>query len=239
VDGVLLLCMENDEYLRAFAGWGTPGVVVDYRPDAAPLDCLVCDNAGGVRRAMEYLAGLGHRRIAYVDSPQQGLVRYRYDLNHPLLSRLSSDRVERRTAFQEALATLGLGSGNDGGWLPESTGDSWGNMRLVAEQWRAAAVRPSAFLVYDDIHALDLLGQLAAVGARAPQDVSVCAVAGAAGAAFEGRPLAYSCFNFIDMGRQAVRILQTRCQCPDGQPLAVHRIGFQFIEGATAGKAGE
>lgn len=236
VDGVLLLGIENDDYLRTFSGWGTPGVVLDYVSSAVALDYVACDNAAGVRCALEYLAKRGHRRIAYLDGQSTYAVCYVQDPGHTLFVRKSSDVLERRAVIAEVRARGRLSEG--GPALEVSSFEAPHDSAGVAKAWKQGPERPTAFLACDEGTAVSLIRELSAIGVRVPEDVSVCAVAGAGDARFEGHPLTYCRYDFSAMGVQAVRILAERCRKPGLQEAQEHRIGFTFVEGVTVGDAG-
>jgi LacI family transcriptional regulator len=54
----------NLEYLRRFRARGTAVVEIDYVFPDSPFSHVMLDNEGGVRTGVNYLASLGHRRIA-------------------------------------------------------------------------------------------------------------------------------------------------------------------------------
>ena len=236
-DGVVLVGIENRDYLQAFTRWGTPGVAVDYCVPDIPLDYVACDNRGGVLRAVEHLAERGHRRIVYVDGGTTHPVKYTYEQGAVLMWRNSSDVVERREAALRELERLNLLA--DDGWITPggATGGVQANLALAAEQWRQAdpAERPTAFLTYDEHVALALMAALDRQGVRVPDDVSVCAAAAAGGPAFQGLPLSCCRFDFIGMGLRAVELLKQRVVRPELKQARIHRIGFEFIDGRTVG----
>ncbi len=231
VDGVLLLDMENDDYLRAFAAWGTPGVVVDYRSDAAPLDFLACDNEAAAARVVRHLVDdLGHRRIVFVDGPNTHAVHATFDETQALLLRSSSDVVERKHVVCQALAQHGMPAA--AAVLPSAEAVV---QRLCAGD--TPRRRPfTAVLTGEETGAMALVRSLTAAGVQVPRDVSVCAVAGAGDTMVDGRQLTYCRFNFVEMGREAVRLLVARCAQPLLAGPEIHRIGFEFVAGATSGK---
>jgi DNA-binding LacI/PurR family transcriptional regulator len=235
VDGVLLLDVEDDEYLSAFAKWGTPGVVVDYQSSTAPLEYLACDNIGGVRQAVQHVAELGHQRIAYIDGVPSETVRSTRDVGKTVLVRTSSDVVERRVAAEAELARRGLL--RDDTVIPLGLDSVEESLGILAAQFCGARAGVSAFLTYDEAVALSLIRHLARRGMRVPEDVSVCAVAGAGDAFHEGRPLTYCRFDFVGMGRQSLRLLAERCRAPGLTKPEVQRIGFEFIRGETTAPA--
>ena len=103
LDGVLLIDVDNEDYLRAFASWGTPGVVVDSCPRNVALDFVACDNAGAARRAVEHLAALGHRRVACAFGHPSRSVADPRDLKSTLLVMDSPDTRERHAEGVRAL----------------------------------------------------------------------------------------------------------------------------------------
>jgi GntR family transcriptional regulator of arabinose operon len=239
-DGVVLVGLENHDYLKAFSRWGTPGVVVDFCASEIPLDYVACDNRAAAVRAVDHLAEHGHRRMAYLDGRATGAVRYTYEPGAALMWRNSSDVVERRGAALAELERLNLLATD--GWISAGgSGDAAGNLALAAEQWRQADPdeRPTAFLTYDEHVALALMAALDRQGVQVPEDVSVCAVAAAGGPAYRGRPLSCCRFDFIGMGLRAVDLLKQRVGHAELKQARIHRVGFEFIDGRTvAAEAG-
>jgi GntR family transcriptional regulator of arabinose operon len=234
-DGVVLVGIENRDYLQAFTRWGTPGVAVDYCAADIALDYVACDNRGGVLQAVAHLADRGHRRIVYVDGGGIHPVKYTYEQGAVLMWRNSSDVVERREAALGELERLNLLA--DDGWITPggATGGIQANLALAAEQWRQADPdrRPTAFLTYDEHVALDLIAALDRQGVSVPDDVSVCAAAVAGGPAFRGRPVSCCRFDFLGMGLRAVELLAQRIRGPELKRARIHRVGFEFIDGRT------
>ena len=234
IHGAILLGVENDDYLRAFAQWGTPGVVVDYCSTAAPLDYVACDNRAAARQVVAHLAALGHRRVAYAAMHSQRQVHLR-DNPQELMLRDSSDERERRDGTVCALREDGMRA------------EVWNQSGLHSADWATvtadelrrrarAADRPTALVTDSNHAALALLKALARRGLRAPDDISVCAVASDSDAAFDGRPLTCCRFDFIGMGRKAIDLLTARCRKPGPDKPHIHRIGFTFVEGQTTGR---
>lgn len=236
VDAVILLEIENDNLLRDFLTWETPGVVVDYCTDDIPLDFVACDNRSAARQVVAHLAALGHRRVAYAAAYSQKLVHRPDDENVTLLVRDSSDERERLAETLGALRERGMLVENYG--LPEIRID-WA-AAAAAELHRRirSADRPTALITDSNHSAIALLDQLALRGLRAPEDISVCAVASDALPDFKGRRLTCCRFDFVGMGRKAFDLLLTRCQKPGTEAPSVHRIGFTFAEGETTGPGG-
>ena len=231
VNGVLLLNVDNDDYLRSFAQWGTPGVAVDYCAQAVPLDYVACDNPAAARELVTHLAALGHRRVVYAAGPLRQAVARPDDKHATLLVRDSSDVRERRDASVEALRARGM------------LADLWDQPQLDAAITDAFCrqVRsgrgPTALLTDNHAGARGLLDALTQRGLRVPEELSVCAVAGDQAASHRHPVLTHCRFDFTDMGRKAMELLAARCLQPKA-PVGGHRIGFEFVAGETTRKVG-
>jgi DNA-binding LacI/PurR family transcriptional regulator len=234
VDGAVLLGVENDDYLRAFLAWGTPGVVVDYCPRDVPIDYVACDNAAAARRVVAHLAALGHRRVFYASGHTQDVVVSLRDLRRPLLTRDKSDVRERREAALHALRERGMLGGE---YAPAATDEQWPAMAAQQlAQERTRPDRPTAVLVESDFAANALLKELLVRGIRVPEDISLCAVAGSDDPSLRGSlAWTYCRFDFTRMGRAAAELLVERCRQPEIETPRARRIGFEFVEGQTVG----
>lgn len=79
VDGLIVTPPESpvlDEVLRA-AAQTIPVVGIGLRTTPMTTDLVTADTGSGARQAMDYLFGLGHRRIAFIGSATQASGRYR------------------------------------------------------------------------------------------------------------------------------------------------------------------
>ena len=244
-DGVLFLGVENDNYLRQFTTWGIPGVVVDYCSPDLPLDFVACDNAAGARNAVRHLADLGHRRILYLEWKSDRMLYLKWKSERSAqvgksgvrqIPMRSSDFNERKEAALGALAEI-----PDCRWqtldadiVPDSAIPPV--VRELAAGWRADPDRPTAIIAADDYLADNMILALKEQGVEVPREVSVCAVAGAGVLLRGGMRISQCCFDFPGMGRKALEILRQRCEHPSEAPApAVHRIGFEWMEGSTCG----
>jgi hypothetical protein len=145
----------------------------------------------------------------------------------------SSDSRERREGVRAAAAALGLPAPRV---LLAPEGSSFD--APLTQAFRRASDRPTALVLESDLAAPGAMGGLASHGLRVPQDVSICAVAGASALA-ECPGLTYCRFDFLDMGRKAVTALRESFAQP-GEPVnRIHRIGFEFVKGKTTAKAQE
>jgi len=239
INGVILLGVENDAYLGAFAKWGTPGVVADYCAQATPLDFVACDNKAAARQVVSHLAGLGHRRVVYVTTSGQTEVRDPHNLKNVLLLNRSSDVRERREESLKAMQEHGMRATEMN--LSEEIGiaaDGWTALTsAVVARMIKLPTRPTALLTENDVTAVHLADALQRQGLRVPEDVSVCALAGNNAVTYHGRTVTSCRFDFVSMGRMAMKVLIKRCRMPEESAFTGHRIGFEFLPGETTGQA--
>ncbi|MGW6703524.1 substrate-binding domain-containing protein [Streptomyces sp. NPDC054956] len=144
--------------------WAPPG------HPAASLDRVASDHAHGAARAVQHLAGLGHRRIA-------------------LASRETPTSARLRAGFEAAVAALGLEPAppwprSDSGPGPYPGAEASGEAKVFAEaeafartlDYLCAAVTEggvTAALIHSDTDAIMLIPRLQARGVRVPEDLAV------------------------------------------------------------------
>jgi LacI family transcriptional regulator len=156
--GILMLQFSGEwplaDELRA---QGIPLVVVSCWEEGS--DCVAVDDLGGVRLAVDHLVGLGHRRIAYLSS---GLV-------EPNTDRLRLEGYRRalraaRLPFERRLMVR---------WEEPAYLSSDRELVGLVERLVAGPEPPTAFVVSNDLVAIDLIETLEQIGLRVPADVSV------------------------------------------------------------------
>jgi LacI family transcriptional regulator len=150
---------------------------------------ISADNTEGVRLAMEHLAQLGHRRVAYITGEPRVL---------PVRQRMK--------AFQDFLTHFGFE--NDPSLVESSTFTIQGGYESARRLWGKASKKPTAIMALSDTVALGILKFLQESGIDVPGEVSLMG--------FDGTPIAE--FSLIgistietplyDMGRQAITILE-------------------------------
>ncbi len=70
VDGIMLVGGSFTEgYVRILKRWKIPVVLVGSYLSSNIADCVYADNAWGAFQAADYLIGLGHRRIGFINGP--------------------------------------------------------------------------------------------------------------------------------------------------------------------------
>jgi LacI family repressor for deo operon, udp, cdd, tsx, nupC, and nupG len=155
-DGLLLF----DASLDAASLYGLPlnhgrlplVVVCDELLDAR-FNVVTIDNAGASREAVDYLIGLGHRRIGHIRGP---VVRH-----YP---------NERFNGFRAALNAAGLPVRPE--WILPGDHSTRGGV-AAARQFLALTDRPTAMFCANDETAIGFISEIRADGLECPRDVSV------------------------------------------------------------------
>jgi LacI family transcriptional regulator, galactose operon repressor len=147
VDGTVLCSPRTTDAELTEAGTDTP-VVLMHRETAGYAGITV-DNADGMRQAVEHLAALGHRRVAYVGGP-----------------RSSWSNGQRERGLRSTAEATGVELAHLGHFPPTFDGG-------VAAADLALASGATAVIAYNDIVALGLMSRLAARGVGVPSRISV------------------------------------------------------------------
>ncbi len=154
IDGAILVDLrENDARVPALEEMGLPTVVIGHPSGAGSLTPMWSDDAAAVRETMEYLAALGHRRVARV-AGLTGLV-------HTSL---------RDRAFAAACADLGLTARRT--VHTDYTGEEGAR---ATRRLLLSPDRPTAVLYDNDIMAVAGLSVAQEMGLEVPRDLSIVA----------------------------------------------------------------
>lgn len=154
VDGVAIMTFGIEEDLvkklveRAF-----PLVFVDAGPELPNIRVLKVDYSQGIREAIQHLAALGHRQIAFITGP----LRMR-------------SAVARREAFRKAMREVGLTI--PAGHILEGDHTMEGGMTAM-EQLTALPELPTALLCSNDMTAIGVLHGVYETTHKVPRDISV------------------------------------------------------------------
>jgi LacI family transcriptional regulator len=192
VDGVLMF--NTSDRSAATIEWllerSLPVVLLERRSPGPPVDCVISDNAAGVRAALEHLVGLGHRRIACL-------------LGEPHVSHYA----ERRAAYDAAVPSLGLIAG------PEYVRD--GLVSYADGQWAAAALLrldepPTALFCANDTLAIGAIRGAELAGRRVPEDLALVGYGDTTIASYTRPSLTSVRQDRAEVGERAVRQVLAR-----------------------------
>ena len=156
VDGLIVLSPDVDaQSLRRNLPETLPVVLLNtpVEGDGADFDAINLDNHGGALAMVRHLAGLGHRRIAFLRGPEE-----------------NADARERLRGYRDALLALEI-AGEEalelGGDFSEESGYRAGQRLLALEP------RPTAVFAANDSLAIGCLFALREAGARVPGDIAL------------------------------------------------------------------
>lgn len=154
------------------------------------------DDVAGAHLATEHLLGLGHRRLAFLANPP------------------GDGYLGRRRGFEQAMTDAGLAPQvHVTSYDPDEVrADA---RKLLAGEGPAGEGRPSAILAHNDRAAVAVLGALADLGLRCPEDVSVVGYDGAEAAGLPGIELTTVDGRAHEVGRLAARIALAQVDAGD------------------------
>lgn len=154
VDGVAVMTFGiEEELVQKLVEREFPLVFVDAGPDLPNIRVLKVDYAEGIRQAVQHLAALGHRQIAFISGP--------------LHLRSATSRCD---AFRRSMAELGLTVPHDN--IVEGTHTMEGG-KEAADKLLALPHLPTAIMCSNDMTAIGVLHALHRTTHKVPDDISV------------------------------------------------------------------
>jgi DNA-binding LacI/PurR family transcriptional regulator len=192
VDGVLLMDVQMDdarvELLRQL---DTPFALIGRTRDLTGLHYIDIDMAASVRMAMDHLAGLGHREIAFINGRQEqdGFGGFGpYVRSEQAYRALAEDRQVKPVVLH---CRQSVRSGQD-----------------VAGELLATAPETTAVIIGDEAAAPGLIAELTRRGRTVPGDISVMSLLSSVDvAAMCNPPLTTVTAPGIELGRRGVEAL--------------------------------
>ena len=178
-----------------------PLVFISRRVPEAQADMVVPDNFAGAVAAVEFLAGKGHTRIAFVGASHAG-----------------TTHSERLAGYRAGLEAAGL----------PFTEVLFVDTTLTIEGGEAAAGRllelrepPTAVFACNDVLAFGILRRLEAEGVRVPDDMALVGFDDLIFSGFVNPPLTTIRQDPEALGAEAGRMLLERIRNPDTPPRAI------------------
>ena len=189
VDGVAIMTFGiEEELIQKLVERAFPLVFVDAGPNLPNIRLLKVDYGEGIREAVQHLAALGHRQIAFISGPLQ-----------------MRSAVARRDAFLSAMAELGLTVPKE--HLVEGTHTMEGGIKSM-EQLLQLSDLPTAVLCSNDMTAIGVLHALHRTTHSVPNDVSVVGFDDVHLAQFMLPPLTTVQMSCRDLATAAVQALR-------------------------------
>lgn len=189
VDGIIVAARRADKREKLKNLSDIPVVYAFSQVEDAEACCLLPDDEGGARLAVQHLAGLGRRRIAHITGPE----------------RFEAVRL-RRDGYRKALAASGLPE-PDGFYLPGAWSEEWGR-QAIADLFGSRRKRPDAIFCGSDQIARGVADALRESGQQAPEAVSLVGFDNWKIVADATRPPLTSVdMNLVELGREGGRRL--------------------------------
>lgn len=215
VDGALAVGEFSPAFLRALAGCSLPVVMVDVDGDAYGLDAVLSADALGAALAARHLAALGHQRIGFVG-----------DLEH------ASSFRRRYQGLNAAKQELNLDRCDDVAIIDPAARHYW-EVPEIKDALMKEGELPTGFLCANDYAALMLIGALAEMGYRVPEDISVVGFDNIHLAETNRPPLTTIHVFKERLGERAVELLAWRVENP-GSPRETVTVETRLIERGTS-----
>lgn len=156
VDGIICIGKFSKDDITLFRGVSGTVIFLDMITDDTEITTLSMDFRGGVKAVMDYLTGLGHRRIAYL-----GGIEYVGD-NEPV-------RDERKISYENYMKEHKLSMR---GLIKEGSFDSRSGYEMMKELLEDKE-KPTAVFAASDAIAVGAMKAIFEEGLRVPEDISV------------------------------------------------------------------
>lgn len=154
VDGVAIMTFGiEEELIQKLVAHAFPLVFVDAGPDLPNIRVLKVDYSEGIHEAVQHLAALGHRQIAFISGPLK-----------------MRSAISRRDAFLHAMKELGLDVPSE--HIVEGTHTMEGGIKAMEHLLQLPDL-PTAIACSNDMTAIGVLHGLHRTTHSVPHDVSV------------------------------------------------------------------
>jgi len=154
VDGVAIMTFGiEQELIQKLVDRAFPMVFVDSGPDMPNIRVLKVDYGEGIREAVQHLAALGHRKIAFISGPLH-----------------MRSAVARRDAFLKSMSELGLTVPRE--HIIEGTHTMEGGIQATEHVLHLGEM-PTAIVCSNDMTAIGVLHGLHRTTHEVPDDISV------------------------------------------------------------------
>jgi LacI family transcriptional regulator len=189
LDGVAVMTFGIEEaQIQKLVEHEFPLVFADAGPELPNVRLLKVNYGEGIREAVQHLAALGHRRIAFISGP----LRMR-------------TAVTRRDAFRKSMSELGLAVPH--AYVVEGDHTMEGG-KAAMEKLMAQAELPTAVICSNDMTAIGVLHALDETTHKVPEDISVVGFDDIRLAQFMLPPLTTVRMSCKDLAEAAVEALR-------------------------------
>jgi DNA-binding LacI/PurR family transcriptional regulator len=202
VDGLLLVATGANRRLRQLVSSGIPIVLLDRKQVSLHLDTVRIDNETASHQAVEYLFGLGHRRIALLSGPAHGI----------------STRMGRIAGYDTALAQNDIRPREE--YKRQVPTDTESGARAT-RQLLDLRDPPTALFVTNTFLAIGALAAIQERGLRIPADLSFLMFDDPEWAKLVKPQITSIAQPTMEIGRAAFELLRSRLKGENGPPQEV------------------
>jgi LacI family transcriptional regulator len=200
VDGVAVMTFgEEEPVLDQLVHRGVPIVLAEFKLDDPKASTILLDYNTGIRAAVQHLARLGHRNIAFLAGP------------HSLHS-----AITREDDFRDAIEAARLPLEKN--WIIECDHTLKGGVTGF-ERLRKLGDSPTAIVCSNDMTAIGVLRAASAAGLRVPQDLSVVGLDDIDFAEYTLPPLTTIRLSRAELARAAFEALRIQAEEPENPKL--------------------
>lgn len=215
VDGIIVVASHLfDHYRRYFDHIEVPVVMIDEQEPGGIIHSVAVDDFRGARLAVEYLLGLGHRRIGYVG----------------VTNRPKSNQY-RLKGYENALKSAGIILDPTLIFISNDLEDHARNGEASLEPlWAAGA---TAIFCYNDMTAIGVLSACYKRGLSVPDNLSVIGFDDIDMAAYTIPPLTTIHQPRLELGRRAMQMILNLLagQAPENQLISAELVVRQTTAG--------
>lgn len=217
LDGVILATTTVDSVLPLrLRDRGMPFVYFNRTAPFVDADATVVSSAAGFDAATRRAVELGHTRIGAILGPNN-----------------TSTAQAREIALRDSLAVRGLGLGAD--YIRRSPFETDAGDEAAASLLQMQHP-PTLIFCGNDVVAYGALNAARRLGASVPGDVSVIGFDDLPAASWPIIELSTIAYDFVEMGREAARLIAHRIEHPDA-PIAHVEFATTFVERRTLAAA--
>jgi LacI family transcriptional regulator len=189
VDGIIIAGKVPEELISCLIPYNLPLVYVDFYPAVGKHHAVMIDNLEGGKKATEYLASLGHRKIAFLGG----------DLDHPSIR-------ERFNGYRVAMENLKIPYDNKSIITSESSTSREGGAHATAELLKKNK-NITAIFASNDAMALGAIDYIKSRGLKVPGDISVIGFDDVETGLDSDPPLTTMRVPKIELGSQAMKMM--------------------------------
>lgn len=192
VDGLIAIIVDGDgDQLKRFPAMGIPVVLIDRLIRFGEYDSVTIDNIGGITQGVNYLARLGHTRIAII----HGLTKY------------SPCGEERLSGYLSAMNNAGLPINKE--YIMDGNSTEEGGY-LCAKELIQLNTPPTAIFAVNNFMTMGAYKALADLRVKIPKEVSLLGFDDFSLAAYLSPPITLIDRPTAEMGRIAMEMLLER-----------------------------